>query len=318
MSTIGKDFSDWGSELLADPLKVVQLGFAGYDLGLTVADTTFSPDTNIKDVMYQQRGTKAADHVLTGADWLLSTSLGEIKTEMLKTVFPYLVKSGGSSGDDSGLFVAERYQSFLENYAGALKIAAVNAYGVPSTDVEDLAYFYYAIPIINGDLINWGADTQRALPIQFRIKIREFTAVESSTHSAAYGYYGDPTNEDVPAVTWPDLVGPVIQSVTADDATTLTVTFDENASEATGPTAENAWIAKVNGTGTDYAEFVAPTTASDPAGSSAVVTLTFPASSFAAGDTITLYLAEGAYEDTESTPNENGAQDGISVTNNVT
>ena len=203
MGNLGKSLDSFGSKLFNDPLKVVQLGFKGYDLGLTTEATTLKPDLDIKGIMYQQRGTKADDHVVTGADWLLTATFGEIKTSLLTVIAPYLVASSGSVGNDSGHIKSDLYESMKDTVAGTLRVAAVQDQ-VPSEEIQDLLNFYIAIPIINADLINWGADVQRNLPVEFRIKNRVFTPAESATVKSAHGYWGDPTAEDLPAADWPD------------------------------------------------------------------------------------------------------------------
>ena len=71
MAKIGGTLFTGNSKLWEGPLGVIQMGFKGYDLGKTGADTTLTPDQDIKDIMYQQDGTKAADHVRTGQEMLL-------------------------------------------------------------------------------------------------------------------------------------------------------------------------------------------------------------------------------------------------------
>ena len=101
----GKNLDNFGSKLFDGPLGVVQVGFAGYNLGKTSQDTKLKPDIDIKDINYQQLGTKPADHVITGADWVLDAVFAEIKTELLKALFPYLVASQGSVGNDFSCFL---------------------------------------------------------------------------------------------------------------------------------------------------------------------------------------------------------------------
>lgn len=307
----GKALVDGGSKLFAGPIGVVILGFEGYNLGKTTQESKLSPDLDIKDINYQQLGTKPADHVITGADWLVDAVLAEVKTETLKVLFPYLVASSGTPGADSGVIKADMYESMVSKYAGVLKIASVNASGAPSTEVEDTMYFYIAIPIINGDLINWGADTQRELPVQFRIKRKIFTAEESSTHASAHGYLGDPTVEGLPAAAWPDLEAPKILTAVASADTTIEITWNKQIEAVSGVTLENRIRIKVED------EFITPTDASigsDP--DDDVLTLTLASESIAEGDVVELFISAGSVED--ASENENEAYNGYLVTNNVT
>lgn len=292
--SFGKALTDFGSGLTAGPIGVVQVGYKGFDLGLTVDDATLKPDIDMKDIIYQQKGTKAADHVLTGADWILAGSFGEINTELLKIIAPYLVASSGSSGNDSGHFKADLYESLLDTVAGVLKVASVKDQ-VPSSLVEDTMYFYNAIPLINADLINWGADSQRNLPFEFRIKVKTMTIAESTTVKTAYGYWGDPSNEDLPPVVWPDLEAPYVVSSAAALATELTLTLSENATAIAGPTQTEQFIVKVND------KFVVPTNVGYATN---VVTLTLPAASIASGDVVETSVGAGTWEDGDSNANE--------------
>lgn len=302
----GKNLDAYGSELFKDPMKVVEIGFNGYDLGKTTDATTLQPDVDIKDVLYQQDGTKAADHVVTGCDWLLSCTFGEIKTSLLALLVPYLFGSSGHVGADSGYIYAAMNKSLKDNYAGVLKVAPL-VNGVPSGEVEDTMYFYIAIPVISSNLINWGADVQRNLPIDFRIKIKRLTAAESTTHVSSHGYFGDPSVEDLPAAAWPDLEAPYITAAVASAATTITLTTNETVSVISGVTEEEKFIVLVEDI------FIVPTTV---VVSGTSVTLTLPASSITAGDDVKVSMAAGVIEDADDNANET-INDFI-VTNNVT
>jgi len=290
----GKALTSFGSGLTAGPLGVIQVGFKGFDLGLTVDAATLKPDIDMKDIMYQQKGTKAADHVLTGADWILAGSFGEISTELLTIVAPYLIASSGSIGNDSGHLKADLYESLLDTVAGVVKVASVKDQ-VPSLLVEDTMYFYLGIPLINADLINWGADVQRNLPFEFRIKVKTMSLAESTTVKTAYGYWGDPSVEDLPAALWPDLEAPFVVSSAAAVATSVTLTLSEDATLIGGVTAEDQIIVKVDN------EFVVPTSV---AFATNVVTITLPAASIAAGQIVETSVGAGTYEDGDSNPNE--------------
>ena len=307
---IGQALTKYDSRLLSGPLGVVQVGFKGWDLGKTTAQTQLTPDLNIKEILYQQFGTKAADHVITGADMMVEATFGEISTELLKLLVPYLIASGGSAGDgnDSGTLKTDLYESMLETVAGGLRLVSVNAQGVPSEEDEDVFSFYNAIPLINGALIQWEADTQRNLPVNFMIKRRILTPAESTTHESVYGYYGDPTQEDLPAIDWPDVAAPVVIKAEATAATTLEITFDENVTEVAGITEAEKILCRVNG------EFKPAVSA---AAAGALYTVTFGAGTFTNGDVVTLFLAQDTVEDTATTPNKNEALNDYPVLNSV-
>ena len=281
------------SKLFLGPLGVVQLGFKGYDLGKTTADTNVVPDQDIKDINYQQEGTKAADHVRTGIDYLLNAVFGEISTGLIKLLMAGVYSTNTDPNDDSGVIGRELYQSMRDAEGGGLKVGAITSNGVPSELPADIFSFYEAIPIVNGDLVNWGADTQRNFPVQFRIKWHKFDPGESSTYEGDFGYWGDPTAEDVPAIVYPDLLAPIIQTADCPLVTSMEIVFNKNIAFQTAFDATH-FMSKVNGV------YVAPT-----AGVIATITLTltFPAATFAADDDIEISISEESLEDTESTPN---------------
>lgn len=304
---LGGALFEGNSKLFEFPLGVVKIGFDGYDLGKTTEDAEFTPDQDVKDIMYQQDGTKPSDHVRTGIEYILAVTFGEIKTGLLVKMMAGITTQTSSSSSDSGTFDRDVYQSMRDNEAKVLKIAAVNANGVPSEDAEDIIYCYEAIPIVDGALINWGADSQRMLPMQFRIKWHQFDTGESTTKDGAFGYWGDPTTEDVPAATWPDVEAPDIVSAIASAATTLTVTFDEDIAFQTAFDGSH-YAAKVDGA------FVLPTAGSI---TDEAIELTFPAATFSAGDEIEITISDVALQDTDATPNTYEGVEGYVVTNSV-
>lgn len=294
--SLGKTIDSYGSKLFDNPLGVVQIGFAGYNLGLTNADTILKPDIDIKDIMAQQKGTKAYDHTVTGCDWMLTATFTEIKTVLLTTIAPYLVGSSGSVGSDSGHFKADLYTSLKDTIAGALRVSAV-VDQVPSLDIENLMNFYTVIPKIEGDLINWGADSQRNLPVSFMIKPRIITSAESTAlaNKAIHGYWGDPTNEDLPAATWPDLEAPYIASGNVASATSVVLTANENITEIAGVTSTEQIIVKVDGI------YVVPTAA---VYATNTLTLTLPAASIATTQVVLVSISATTFEDADSNANE--------------
>lgn len=306
----GKALTPYGSNLTAGPLGVVQLAFNGYDLGKTTDHTAVSPDVDMKDIAYQQNGTKGADHVLTGADWTLKCTFGEISTELLKILAPYLFGSSGSVGHDSGHIKAALFESLLDKYAGVLKAAAVLDQA-PSEAIEDTLMFYKVLPLVSGDFIQWGVDVQRNFPMEFKIKGRLILPSESTAlaNKVVYGYLGDPSNEDLPAADWPDLEAPQLLSVSVEDETSLKFTFDEILSLISGvDPVDRIMVKKDDGT------FAAPVSVDldDPASS---VTATFAAATFAAGDIVYAFMAEGTYED--SAENANESIDNYEATNSI-
>lgn len=300
------------SKLLDGPLGVVQVGFDGYDLGKTTADTVLTPNQAIKDILYQQTGTMKADTVRTGIMFQLKATFGEINTGLLKEMMAGVAAPITDPNSDGAVFDRNLYQSMRDNEKGSLKIASVDANGVPSDIDENIGFFYEAVPMIDADLINWGADSQRELPVTFDIYWHEFATGESSTYDGAFWYYGDPTALDVPAAEWPDRFGPQLATAEATSATAVKLTFDEDLTLVSGKTLTECITVKVN------EEFVVPTTATigtDP--NDDEIDLVLPAASIASGDAVLVYVGAGCVEDSEATPNQNAAIDGETVTNSV-
>lgn len=295
------------SKLVAGPLGVVKIGFKGYDLGKTTAETTLKLDQDVKDIIYQQDGTKASDKVRTGAVLVVSGTLGEVKTKTLELLMAGITAGHASAADDFGVLGRSVYQSMRDNEAGAAKIAACSEDGIASELPEDLICFYEAFVNLTGNLINWGADVQRGLPFEMTIPFHPFADGESTAHRGAFGYWGDPADSDVPAITWPDVAAPVVTAAAVASATLLNVTFDKTVTEVDALTTEEKIIASVDGA------FVAP---SSSVITGAVLALTFPAATFAAGDVVLINISAGVVED--ASEHENEVVAGRVVTNPLT
>ncbi len=154
----------WGDNIWEGPLGVVQIEFNNLDMGKTMEDTTLERDEDIKDILYSQDGTKPADYAKTGLLYLVKTKIAEISTDKLLRVMPDISLSADGNSVKLG---RELYRSLLENEAKVLKIQRVDSEGDVLTDDEYILVFYKAIPIITG-AIDWGADTQRGLEIEWR------------------------------------------------------------------------------------------------------------------------------------------------------
>ena len=289
---VGSALFDGGSKLLDNPLGVVRIGFKGYALGKTTADTLIKVDQDIKDIMYQQEGTKPADKVRTGILYILEATFGEIKTGLLAELQSGISTSKPVTGD-AGTIGRQMFQSMKTNDVGALRIAAVDENGLALATVSNVMDFYEAVPIIDSDLINWGVDTQRNLPVKFCIFWHEFAGGESSTKDGAFGYWGDPTLEDVPAIVWPSAGGPEFVSATFDSATNITITFDEI---VTSLGAAGKVVANVEGV------FVLATGVAINADTTKV-DATFPAATFTTGDVVTVSIADSLAIDADTNGN---------------
>lgn len=190
------------SYLLQGPLGNVLINFDGDDLGKTTEDTQLTKIEDVKDIIYSQDGTQPADHVSTGMLMQLSATFAEIRTTLLeKIVYSFSSQATAPSTDDSGTFGRYIYQSLRDNKQGKLIVTATNENGAKRTNDDDILNFYEVVPLIDENLINWGADTQRNLPARFMIYFSEFGVSQvSGGPSGAFGYYGSASQELVPDI----------------------------------------------------------------------------------------------------------------------
>lgn len=307
---IGGALYQGNSGLVAGPLGVVKVGFNGYDMGKTVSEAMLDVVQNVKDINYQQDGTVAADKVRTGMIYQLKVTFGEINTGLLAAIMEGFDKTAVSALADAAVLNRSLYSSMRTNEVAPLRIAKVDANGSVSDLDEDVLSFYEAICNVDGTLINWGADTQRGVAVTFDIYWSEFAVVDQTTYKGAFGYYGDPVTSDVPALVWPDRVGPQIVSAATSGATSVVVTFDEKTALFGGVTLVDRFALVVDG------DYVIPTVAvigTDP--NEDEITLTVP--TISAGQVISLDFLPESVEDLETVPNPNGKQTDIAVTNNL-
>ena len=153
-----------GDNAWEGPLGVVQLEYDDVDLGKTMDVTSIERDEDIQDILYQQDGTKPADYVRTGLLYLVRTKFAEITTEMLKKIMDDLTISGSGN---SVKFGRELYRSLFEYEAKTLKLKRVDSEGDQTSDDNYIIVFYKAIPIVTSP-IEWGADVQRGVEVEFR------------------------------------------------------------------------------------------------------------------------------------------------------
>jgi hypothetical protein len=307
---IGGLITPGNSKLLLNSVGVSDVFYKGWYLGKTNGGLTVNMDADYLDVIYQQEGTKKADEVMTGLMYTVTVPFAEINVTLLKLLIPGISSAVVHPGvdDDSMLLSRSLYQSRRENDGGVLKIAAVSANGVASEELEDILNLYEAVVKADGALLNYDAGSQRTLPVTFEVYWHRFTTPHSYADDGAFGYIGDPTAENVPAVVWPDVAAPVIQTAEATLATSLVITFDKDVAFQ-GGSYVNGIAVKVN-----EEDFIEPTGCSI---TDEVLTCTFAAESFAEDDALKLYITSGCIEDTEATANEYGGVDGLQITNSV-
>ena len=168
-------------------LGVVDIYFNNVYLGKTTADTELAIDEDLKDVIFQQDGTKYYDKVRTGIAWMLNCTFGQIDTDLAVTLLQGWVKSTTGNSVKIGRSL---YQSMRNNEALPLEIRRVDSEGNPSTDPRHRIKFWLAAPQVTGNF-QWGADTQRNLAVTFFIFFNE--------NEEAFGYSGYATSVSVTA-----------------------------------------------------------------------------------------------------------------------
>jgi hypothetical protein len=166
-----------GNNIMEGPLGVVVIDYDGLYLGKTTADTELVPEEDNKDINYQQDGTKPADKVPTGINWMVNATFGEIKNTLLDKLQRGLTVSGSGKSVKIG---REIYISRKEN-AKVLIITRVDSEGDKSVDPYHRMTFYKASPEVTAG-IPWGADTQRGVQVSFYIFYDDT--------NEAFGYYG--------------------------------------------------------------------------------------------------------------------------------
>lgn len=172
-----------GNNILEGPLGVVDIEFDGVYLGRTTADTELTAEEDNKEILYQQDGTKPDDWIPTGLNYLLTATFGEISSRLLS-----LVQRGFSGNKSSGKFGRDIYVSRKEN-AKVLKVTRINSEGQRSTDPKMSMNFYLTSPEVTGP-IQYGADTQRNLPVSFYIFYDKI--------NLAFGYFGNASSQGLP------------------------------------------------------------------------------------------------------------------------
>ena len=153
-----------GNNFFEGVLGVVNVTYNSIEMGKTTADTEIVPDKDVKDIIFQQSGTKFYDKVMTGMALMVNFTIGEITTTRLEQAIPGWVKSGLGNSMKLGKSI---YQSWRDN-SKTLKLTRADSEGTASTNPKYALNFYKAFLEVTGN-IQYGADTQRNLAITAHI-----------------------------------------------------------------------------------------------------------------------------------------------------
>jgi hypothetical protein len=171
-----------GNNFIEGVLGVVNVNFNGVNMGKTTADAEIVPDQDIKDILFQQDGTKYADKVRTGIVYQVTLTFGQLTTARVKELDQgYTVSGGGNSMS----FGRDLYRSWLETFAAQLILTRVDSEGNSSSNNFFRMIFPKAAPEITGNY-QFGADTQRNLQVTFHIF---YDAVRGT-----FGWFGNETS----------------------------------------------------------------------------------------------------------------------------
>jgi hypothetical protein len=154
-----------GANFWEGVLGVVNIEFNGVDLGKTTADTEIQIDQDIKDIIFQQNGTKYSDKVRTGVVYNVTCTFGEISTSLIETVMTGNVASQDGKSLKMGRSI---YQSMKDNESYPLVLKRVDSDGNSSADKLYQMKFYKASAMVTGNF-QFGADTQRNIAVTFAI-----------------------------------------------------------------------------------------------------------------------------------------------------
>lgn len=166
-----------GLNALEGPLGVVQLNFNNVDMGMSMGGCELERIRDIKDLMYDQRGTQPNDKVYTGIAWKVKTPLAEATVLRLKELLPDLtVSAGGSVKFGQALFV-----SCKDNFSKKLIMRRCDSDGIISTDPMMKITWYKAFPDLT-DPFTFTVDGQRVSTIEWYIF--------KDTTNNCFGYMG--------------------------------------------------------------------------------------------------------------------------------
>lgn len=231
------------------PLGQCLLYYNGFLLGKTTSDTILKVDRDIKDILYSQDGTKAQDWVNTGELYSIEVTFGETTEELISVLDP----SWTIDNDGNALLGRDLYESYRESRGAEMKLIKVDGNGQPIAGDTYVFNFWEAVPVVNGEIMQFGADTQKNFQCAFYFGYHVFAAGESSTHYGGYGYIGDATDLDVPAIEWPPVPQTSIATGTVTpDAQTITITFDREIEFQGGSYTTNTVEVTVEGTTTGF------------------------------------------------------------------
>ena len=181
--------SPMGLNFIEGVLGVCNIEFNGVDLGITTDQTEITLDQDMKEIMAQQSGTKAYDHVRTGIVFNVTCTFGTITTALCAALNPSFEPSGSGQSMKVG---RNLYQSAKDNEGKKLVLKRVDSEGVSTTDPVYMMTFYNAAPTITSGFV-YGADVQRAISVTFN--------VYWDVTNQAYAYMGNASSVGlIPAV----------------------------------------------------------------------------------------------------------------------
>lgn len=165
-----------GTNIFDTPLGVVFIDYKGVDLGKTTDATKLMNEEDLKDILYQQNGTKPFTKIRTGVSWMIQCVLGNPGLQRLGLINPNMKPSPSFISMDFSrqLFVD------LQDEAGRLVVTEM-INNIRSTDPKRIMVFPKAAARMTTE-IGWGVDLQRTVGVEFWCFVNEATQ--------SFGYSG--------------------------------------------------------------------------------------------------------------------------------
>ena len=226
------------SKLFENPVSNFWLAYDGYLLGKSTGTLEYTPEFDVKDIIYTQDGTKAEDHLYTGADHMVSITLSEKVNENLFDILVPGWEHVVNSNNPQSVITKELYVSLRDTRGRVLQIISALPDGSPSEDPNDIITLYVAIPLIESAIFKFGADQQQEMPVNFRCKTEDVANIQGSTItsliyngkqiSKVFGYLGEASLIGLPEAVIVDRSGPELLSAEATTATALNAVFNKD------------------------------------------------------------------------------------------
>lgn len=146
------------------------------NLGKTLGGVKLMMETNASDINEDQAGDAAVNAVLTGSVLTLELTLTRLSAEQLAAALNTEVDTDG--GGNKIIPIENQIGCDLYSLADPLVIKPLCG-NVPSTDPQTWVHIYKAYPIAGLEFI-WDKDTQRTIPLKFKVFLSQESGFEGT------------------------------------------------------------------------------------------------------------------------------------------